>query len=754
MTALFSLLVAATYAFYETRISSQLKEAHVSLIARTVGESILFHYENEHFQQITHSAETLKAGENILGFALCDTKNGAHFSFPEKQRLEFLCNLPEVQSSFVSGEDRTWISTQRDLTLQHSIHPLSSEQRQTPHLFLVVSEDISSLKTAWTHHFLKSWLLSFVCCIHLFLVISAQTQLWIRRKLRLIHSLLRATLRGKNLRSISHHSSDALSQEIYQLFTRFSDSKIFHSALHSFNQPSSHLDQLRTQLRSHSLVIISNREPYIHQRIENRVEMVRPASGLVSALEPILKELGGLWIAHGSGSADLEFVDRQGQLDVPPGNPRYKLRRISLTAEEQAGYYDGFSNEGLWPLCHHAFQRPRFQLKDWDTYQKVNLKFAHSLPDSLDGKPSIILIQDYHFALLPQLIREKHPSKETRIGLFWHIPWPSAEVFGICPWSRQLLAGMLGSDVIGFHTQDHCNNFLDTCNRYLEARIDWERFSVTLNNHETFIRAIPIGIEIPPVPRLTPQELQSLRARYQLHTPYVAIGIDRVDYTKGLLERIQGVERFLEKYPEYIGKFTLLQVGSPSRSHLTAYQQLSEELKARIERVNARFGSYQGEHPYQPVIFLHEHFEWDELVRFYQWGDVCLVTSLHDGMNLVAKEYVWCQDVKKGSLILSRFTGASKELSGALIVNPYCAEDLADALKKSLSFSPEERSQRMKSMKERVESQTAFHWASNLIQYLLHEPHFSQAHPQNSPLTQTPGLSPPVTHHSRPPTAR
>ncbi len=476
---------------------------------------------------------------------------------------------------------------------------------------------------------------------------------------------------------------------------------------------------LKDYLKNQNLVVIANREPYIHEyKADGQIEMIRPASGLVTALEPILRTLGGLWVAHGSGSADLDTANFECEVQVPPGNPKYTLRRVALSKKEEQGYYYGFSNEGLWPLCHLAYNRPIFRLSDWEYYKSVNQKFTDALPVHIFNRDALILVQDYHFALVPKLIRtrlESKPGNTTKVGLFWHIPWPNPEAFGICPWSKNLLHGMLGANVIGFHTQYHCNNFLETCNRYLEARIDWEHFSVHMDRHETYVRAFPIGIDTAPVQLLTDSEIADLKIRYNIHSEFVAVGVDRVDYTKGLIERIEGIERFLEKYPDYIGKFTFAQMGSPSRTDIPAYRNLAEQIDLAVIRVNKRFGTST----VQPIVFLHQHFDWEEIQYFYQIGDLCLVTSLHDGMNLVAKEYVWCQHPEKGSLILSKFTGASRELTEAFIINPYSTEELADTIATAINLSPTDRAKRMLAMKEKIQTHSALHWAEDLIRTLM-----------------------------------
>jgi trehalose 6-phosphate synthase len=479
------------------------------------------------------------------------------------------------------------------------------------------------------------------------------------------------------------------------------------------------LEALRGIIGLRRIIVIANSEPYIHQRRGDKIELVRPASGLVAALEPTLRHCGGLWIGHGSGTADRETTGPDSELAVPPDSPSYRLRRVWLTPEEEQGYYYGLANEGLWPLCHLAHTRPVFRLADWERYRAVNERFASATPEvGLDGR-SVILVQDYHFALLPRMLRARVPegAKTPRIGIFWHIPWPNPEAFGICPWSKEILTGMLGADVIGFHTQYHCNNFLETCDRLLEARIDRERFSVTMEGRETLVRAFPIGIETTPVRTLDDGERAALKEKYGIRAERVAVGVDRLDYTKGLVERVRAVERFLETHPEYVGRFAFVQIGSPTRATIAAYRTLSEELEAAVAAVNARFGSGD----YRPVVLIARHHEWDEIQYFYQLGDVCLVTSLHDGMNLVAKEYVWCQRPERGALVLSKFTGASRELTDAFIVNPYSIEEMAEAIAQALLLPAGERARRMRAMRAKVERHNAFHWASDLIRVLVND---------------------------------
>ncbi|MGZ3699733.1 MAG: alpha,alpha-trehalose-phosphate synthase (UDP-forming), partial [Bdellovibrionota bacterium] len=589
---------------------------------------------------------------------------------------------------------------------------------------LVLAQDLSSLRTRWIETFIRSFLIAVLGGVFLLALITSQMRVWMSGQVRLMHQGLRSLIAGKkpDLTAIQAEMPDEELKPISKDLDRLAARILSMPRKPALAGDSSWLATIREEMQGRSLTVIANREPYIHEKSATGIRIVRPASGLVTALEPVLRKSGGLWIAHGSGSADHEVVNEHAEVEVPPGNPSYTLRRVWLTKEEEEGYYYGFSNEGLWPLCHLAHTRPTFRLGDWRHYQTVNQRFCESVPSEQLGPNSLILVQDYHYALLPRMIRERAAaageSVGPKIGIFWHIPWPNPEAFGICPWNKELLRGMLGADVIGFHTQYHCNNFLDSCNRYLEARIDLEHFTVTMDGHVTQVRAFPIGIDTAPVRFLEDAEREELKIRYGLKAEFVAVGVDRLDYTKGLIERVEAVERFLEKHPDYIGRFTLAQMGSPSRSHIPAYQALADQLERTVERVNLRFAAESPE-GYLPIRFLPSHHQWEDIQYFYQLGDICMVTSLHDGMNLVAKEYVWCQRPDRGALILSKFTGASRELSEALIVNPYSIEEMADAIAAAVMMPAEEKARRMIAMRARVESRTAYHWASDQIRALV-----------------------------------
>jgi len=471
---------------------------------------------------------------------------------------------------------------------------------------------------------------------------------------------------------------------------------------------------LHENLAGDEVLIVSNREPYIHIKKENKIEIKFPASGLVTALEPIMRACSGTWIAHGGGSGDREVVDKNDHVQVPSGNPSYQIRRVWLSKEEEAGYYYGFSNEGLWPLCHVAHTRPTFRTSDWEQYVAVNEKFAATVVEEASTDDPVILVQDYHFALLPKLIRKKLPH--ATIITFWHIPWPNAEAFGICPWREEILEGLLGSSIMGFHTQFHCNNFIDTVDRYLETRIDREAVTISYGGKTTAVQSYPISIEWPPIWLKDQAKVSDCRAKIRaVHNVSanhkIGIGIDRLDYTKGIIERFLAVERLFEMYPEWIGRFTFVQIAAPSRSIIEQYQNLDSQIRALAAHINTRFGT-----PSCEAISLRiDHHEPPQVFEYFRSADVCMVTSLHDGMNLVAKEFVAARDDERGVLILSQFTGASRELPEALIINPYNIDQCAGALHVALTMPQNEQRDRMRSMRGMIKEFNVYRWAGKML---------------------------------------
>lgn len=481
-------------------------------------------------------------------------------------------------------------------------------------------------------------------------------------------------------------------------------------------------EHVKRELGGKNLIVVSNREPYMHVKQGNTVECIVPAGGLVTALDPILRACGGTWLAHGGGDADREMSDNDGRLRVPPLEPAYALRRVFLTKEEEEGYYYGFSNEGIWPLCHITHTRPLFRLDDWVQYQKVNEQFAEILLDEIQNEEEpLILIQDYHFCLLPLLIKAKRP--DARVALFWHIPWPNPEVFGICPWKQEILVGLLGADILGFHIQFHCNNFLETVDRYLESKVNWDQFSVERRGATTLIRPFPISVAFTGISQGQKDVKESkLEKRERIlkmistRARYLGVGVDRIDYTKGIVERFRGVERFLEKYPEFVGQFTFVELGAPSRTHIKRYHDLLAELDEVVENINWRFRTKT----WEPIVFLKAHHSHTTVNQFYEIADFCAVTSLHDGMNLVAKEFASSRVDEDGVLILSQFTGAARELQDAIIVNPYDIEDLAEAFHRALTMSAEERTERIRRLRNTIKDRNVYRWAANIVTALAH----------------------------------
>jgi trehalose-6-phosphate synthase len=475
---------------------------------------------------------------------------------------------------------------------------------------------------------------------------------------------------------------------------------------------------LRNKLQDKPLFVVSNREPYMHvfHEKDNAIQVIVPASGVVTALEPVLLACDGTWIANGSGNADREVVDAHDRLRVPPDHPSYTLRRVWLSDEEDKGYYEGFSNEGLWPLCHIAHTRPIFRPEDWLQYQKINRRFADVVLQEMEGTESpILLVQDYHFALLPRMVKESRP--DARVAIFWHIPWPNAEVFGICPWQRELVDGLLGADLIGFHIQTHCNNFLETVDRALEAITEWDRFAVSRQGHITRVRPYPISVAFPENPhaanetRNSGEERAALCAELGIEASLFGVGVDRVDYTKGILERLRAIERFLELNPVYQQRFTFVQIGAPSRTDIERYKNFLEEVSAEVVRINTKFQTAR----WKPIVFLKKHHSHEEIARYYHAATFCMVTSLHDGMNLVAKEFVASRDDERGALILSTFAGAAHELTDALLVNPYDVSQMADRIHQALEMPEGEQEVRMERMRRIVREHNVYRWAAHLL---------------------------------------
>jgi trehalose 6-phosphate synthase len=477
--------------------------------------------------------------------------------------------------------------------------------------------------------------------------------------------------------------------------------------------PESLHELLRNALPGAQILVVSNREPYIHNKTANGIVTQTPASGLVTALEPIMRACGGTWIAHGSGSADRDTVDAHDKIQVPESAPAYTLRRVWITEEEQDGYYYGFSNEGLWPLCHIVFVRPTLRARDWELYYQINRRFADAVVAESRTEDPVVLVQDYHLALVPKLIRERLPK--ATIITFWHIPWPNAETFSICPWKEDIVEGLLGSTIIGFHTQFHCNNFIECVDRFLESRIDREIQAVSFGGQQTLIRPYPISIDWPPkalagVPASSECRART-RAKFGLPDDVkILIGIERFDYTKGIVDRLRAVDALLTRTPAWKDRLVFVQIAAPTRSKLSSYSSLQGEAQALAEEINARHRCRHG-----PIKLIVSHYEQPEVFELFRSADACVVSSLHDGMNLVAKEFVASREDNTGVLVLSSFTGASREMLEAVIVNPYDTEAMATAIELALTMPVEQQLERMKLMREQIRENNVYRWAARML---------------------------------------
>jgi trehalose 6-phosphate synthase len=469
----------------------------------------------------------------------------------------------------------------------------------------------------------------------------------------------------------------------------------------------------QTRLGGAKLIVVANREPYVNRYRDGEIELIRPAGGMTTALDPVMRACGGVWVAHGSGDADRDASDESGRVRVPPDEESYVLRRVWLTKDDEEGYYYGFANSTLWPLCHQVFCRPTFEPAHWETYRRVNEQFARAVLEEAGDEPALVFVQDYHFALLPNFLKSARP--DLVVAHFWHIPWPNSEKFLLCPWADEILDGLLGNDLLGFQTQQHCNNFLETVDRALECRIDREKFAVTRGGHETSVRPFPISVDPDLANRYLgdhwEQRAAVLRKKYRLADRPVLVGVDRVDYTKGIPERLRAVDRLLHKHPDLNEKFHFVQVGAPSRTHLSAYRDLTDEVQDLADRINWEHGTER----WQPVVFLNEHHGPKEITLLYRMAAGCVVSSLHDGMNLVAKEFVAARGDERGVLVLSKFTGAAQELTDANLVNPFDVEQLAAGLYSALTMPAEEQERRMRRMRAQVMDHNIYRWAGQLL---------------------------------------
>ena len=723
-------LVSSGFSYYEALNEKRARRSDLEHSARVLSDSLVGNVErswnpgHDKDKELQRLVKRFGNREHLVGMAIYD-RNGQLVAISNDLQNTFTQTpAPIIQAMNQSQEQSSFLKLG-----SQSLHILASPIVHDEQVVggLAVVHDASYIRSqillTWRRSFLRVLVQVFIIVLITLLIIRwsiagpiARAALWMRAlrtgKISFPHDVPDLAMFRPLAREVA-----TMAASLNQARSAAVNEARLRDAAESMWTADRLSVQVRTRLNGSHLIVVSNREPYIHRRNGKDIDVNVPPSGLVTALEPILDACDGTWIAHGSGNADAEVVDSHDRLRVPPDDPRYTLRRVWLSKEEEEGYYYGFANEGLWPLCHIAHTRPLFRAADWQHYQDVNRKFTDAVLEEIEHVNNpVVLVQDYHFALVPRMIKEKRP--DARVAIFWHIPWPNTEAFGICPWQRQLIDGLLGADLIGFHVQSHCNNFLQTADRIVESRVDWEHFSVQRHDHRTLVRPFPISVDFADddsssngQQSKTYEERSSLLRSLGVEATHLGIGVDRVDYTKGILERFLAIERFLEKYPSYQGKFTFVQIGAPSRTHIKRYHDLLAEVEAEAERINWRFQGGK----WKPIVFLSRQHSHKEIEPYYRAADLCLVTSLHDGMNLVAKEFLAARHDESGVLILSQFTGAARELRDALLVNPYDIEQTAEAIRVALAMEPEEKQVRVQRMRRVIKENNIYRWAGNLI---------------------------------------
>lgn len=688
------------------------------LLAESLKESVEPAYSSRSHDRLARLVSTFSDRERLLGVAVYDdlgVRIAASQNLPEDVILKALRQSGIGSTTPVRGAFSD--------VLGRSVYVLTQDLQaeERPPGVLVIVQDASyideSVAARWQENFAGALAYLFIFA----LAIAALVRWAIFKPLGTLAETIRSARSGK-VSGISEKGQSAffrpLASEIGKLTqslaqARSAASEEARMRLEKLDTPWT-AERLKEFIKAHvknrPIFVISHAEPFVHTHGGRGIEHYSPAGGVVTAISAVMEACGGMWLAYGGGNADKETADDEGKIRVPPEEPRYTLKRVWLTEEEVAGYYRSVSNEALWPLCHIAHTRPQFRKEDWELYKKANGKFAAALLEELKGvQDPIILVQDYHLALLPQMI--KRARRDAQVALFWHIPWPAAEAFSICPWRKEILEGMLGADVIGFHTQLFCNNFIETVRKEIESLVDLEHFSITHDEHTSLIKSFPISIAF------SSDETNVAPARRQIlddlgiSTPQLILGVDRLDYTKGIRERLRGIEFLFDMYPKHRGKVTFLQIAAPTREGIERYREYYKEVLEDVNRINSKFKT----NGWRPIHFEYKHYSHSQLKELYALANVCLVTSVHDGMNLVAKEYVAARADESGALVLSQFTGASRDLKWALIVNPYSAEEIAEATHHALTMPLSEQHRRMKAMRVAVRDHNIYRWAAELI---------------------------------------
>ncbi|MFA5995313.1 MAG: trehalose-6-phosphate synthase [Patescibacteria group bacterium] len=486
------------------------------------------------------------------------------------------------------------------------------------------------------------------------------------------------------------------------------------------------IDFATKALAGKKFVSVIQRQPFSHIKTNSTIKLEKSVGGVTVLLDSILKKIGGLMVAVGSGDADAEVLDKDGHIKMPPGEDKYSLKRIFLTKKELDRFYYGFANQTLWPLCHCVFVKPIFRTSWWKTYVNINKRFAQIILDEIKDDNAFIWINDYHFALLPKMLRKKRPK--LNIGIFWHIPWPTSEIFRICPWRKEILEGLLGANFVGFHRRYHVENFMDCLRQELGIQIDKSSSTVYYQQHQTKLLNIPTGIDIDEIDHKLQQQKNldrsfiKKRLGYDINSTYLVVGVDRIDYTKGLIERFRILDRFFDKYPHMQAQVSYLSIAVKSRLNIPAVKAYNAKLYKLIDRINSTYQTKQ----WKPIYFFDSAIDRDELFSLYHLADVGLVTPLDDGMNLVAKEYAIGAKPNKGVLVLSQFAGAAKDLTTALLINPYDVEKSVDALYEALLMNSEEKLQRNLAMRRVLEEHNIYRWGMEFIKNTLYKDNLSK----------------------------
>ena len=702
----------------QLELTSRL-QSRSQVLADSLAESIEPSYNAAATSTLQRVIERFVSSERLAGIGVFDNTGlaiAASEGLPLPAERNFVANVMD------SNEPRGTFVAHGDATYYVHVLPLHEGERVVGALAVAQNATYinESVQGIWLDNLIRWFSQVLVFAIAIFVLVR-----WVffRSISRMVESLQAVRKGGAEIGAVSGSSFfEPLVGEISKVTRSLNQAR--HAASEEARMRLEKLDSpwtaerlkefIKAYLKNRPIFVLSNGEPYVHTKVKNTVEWTVPAGGVVTAIEPIMEACGGMWIAHGSGDADKKTADAEGKLKVPPEEPKYTLKRIWLTQKEFAGYYNGFSNEALWPLCHMAHVRPQFRKEDWLEYKKVNGLFAKTLLQEIRHvERPVVLVQDYHLALVPALIKKSRP--DAQVAIFWHIPWPSAAQFNICPSRKEILEGMLGADLIGFHTQQYCNNFIDTVGNEIESRIDLDHFSVFRDDHRTFVKPFPASIAFPGIAETHREPDKSSLESLGIRTKHLVLGVDRMDYIKGIPERFKGFEFLLDAYPEYRGAVTLLQIGSPTRGSVEKYREYASQVSAEAERINEKFGTRD----WRPIVFEHRSYSHPALRELYRLADACLVTSLHDGMNLVAKEYAAARADEAGALIVSQFAGASRDLKGALVVNPYSAEETSAALRAALTMSKTEQHRRMKAMRASVSDYNVYRWSAELIKALL-----------------------------------